>query len=227
MQTSSGSRPTKKIILLVVSAAVLIALITIGAYGLIAGTGSSNNSTPPDETAKSSEILSSRPVSPLNRLKPVTATNNPEEFVSRVATALFTWDTGSGFMPLDYAATLLEVGDPSGHEQAGLAADIATYFPSREAWLQLRRYGTTQQIDIAEISMPLSWKEAVSQAKPGQLVPGVMAYTIDGVRMRGGEWEGKTESLSEPVTFTLFIACPPDGGDCYLLRISQLGNPLR
>ncbi|MBR7502965.1 hypothetical protein KCW65_23060, partial [Mycobacterium tuberculosis] len=69
---------------------------------------------------------------------------DPEEFARNVATAVFAWDTGSGLMPLDYTSVLMEVADPTGTEQAGLASDIAAYLPTREAWVELRQYPTTQ-----------------------------------------------------------------------------------
>ena len=155
----------------------------------------------------------------------VRGSRDPETFASNVALALFTWDTTSGLMPLDYTATLLDVGDPTGTEQAGLAADIATYLPTREAWAKLRPYATTQSLTIDSIRVPDSWAQAVQQAHPGQLPEGATAYTIHGPRHRDGTWNGKPTSAERDVAFTVFIACPP-GRDCYLLRLSGLDNPL-
>lgn len=75
--------------------------------------------------------------------------------------------------------------------------------------------------------VPDAWADAAAQAKPGQLPPGAIAYTVEGIRHRDGVWNDTAETLSVPVTFTLFMACPHDGDPCYLLRISQLDNPLR
>ncbi|WP_338034658.1 hypothetical protein [Leucobacter triazinivorans] len=130
-------------------------------------------------------------------------------------------------MPLDYTSAILDVGDPSGYEQAGLAADIASYVPTRDAWVQLREYATTQSIEIETVDVPDAWADAAAQARPGQLPPGAIAYTVNGIRHRNGVWNSTAESLSVPVAFTLFMACPHDGDPCYLLRLSQLNNPLR
>ena len=153
------------------------------------------------------------------------ASRDPETFAGNVAHALFTWDTTTGLMPLDYTSALLEVGDPTGAERAGLAADIATYLPTREAWAKLRPYATTQTLSITSIRVPDSWDEAVQQAHPGQLPAGATAYTIHGTRHRDGTWNGKPTSAERDVAFTVFLACPP-GKDCYLLRLSGLDNPL-
>lgn len=226
MKTSPDTRTRRKLIALTLSCAILIALVAVGGYGLLTG---SRDGPPPEPPASSlvapatpSQPGTSRPVAP--RIAP---TSDPELFARRVAAALFTWDTGAGLVPLDYTSAILDVGDPSGHEQAGLAADIASYMPTRDAWVQLRKYATTQSIEIDTIDVPDAWADAAAQAKPGQLPPGAIAYTVDGIRHRGGVWNDTAETLSVPVAFTLFMACPLDGDPCYLLRLSQLDNPLR
>lgn len=155
----------------------------------------------------------------------VRGSRDPQTFAGNVALALFTWDTTTGLMPLDYTSALLDVGDPTGQEQAGLAADIATYLPTRDAWIDLRQYATTQTLTIDSIQVPNAWNEAVEQAHPGQLPDGAAAYTIHGTRQRDGVWNGAPTSAERDVAFTVFIACPPDE-TCHLLRLSQLDNPL-
>lgn len=159
---------------------------------------------------------------------PVAVSRDPETFARNVATALFTWDTASGFTPLDYTTVLLDVGDPSGTEQAGLASDIAGYLPTRDAWVELRQYETRQSLTIDSAVVPEAWADAVAQAQPGQLPPGAIAYTIEGTRHRDGVWNDDPQASVHDVAFTLFIACPPAGDDpCALLRLSQLDHPLR
>lgn len=203
-------------------------LVVFGVYGLATGpNGAPTESPAPTPAAPASPAPSpgvsptpSRPVVP-----PVRASRDPETFAGNVAHALFTWDTTTGVMPLDYTSTLLNVGDPTGTEQAGLAADIATYLPTRDAWAKLRPYATTQTLTIDSILVPDSWDEAVQQAHPGQLPAGATAYTIHGTRHRDGTWNGKPTSAERDVAFTVFIACPPSK-DCYLLRLSGLDKPL-
>ena len=103
-------------------------------------------------------------------------------------TTLFTWDTTSGFLPLDYPAVLLDVGDPTGNEQAGLASDIAAYLPSRDAWVDLRQYSTTQRLTHHRRLR----SRAVGASGRGKLGPGApvgaTAITIEGTRHRAGVW---------------------------------------
>ncbi len=50
----------------------------------------------------------------------------------------------------------------------GLASDIATYLPNRDAWIELRQYATTQHLVIDTSLVPDAWADAVAQAQPGQ-----------------------------------------------------------
>lgn len=226
MKTSPDSRSRRKLIALTVTGVILIALVAVGGYGLLVGSRSVPHSEPPASSPSAPVVpsppVTSRPVAP--RIVP---TSDPELFARRIAAALFTWDTGAGLVPVDYTSAILEVGDPSGYEQAGLASDIATYLPTRDAWVKLREYATTQSIEIDTVVVPDSWADAAAQARPGQLPPGAIPYTVDGTRHRNGVWNDTAEALSVPVSFTLFMACPLDGDPCYLLRLSQLDNPLR
>ncbi len=228
MKTPADARARRRLIALIATGTALVVLVVFGVYGLATGpNGTPTENAAPTPAAPASPAPSpgvsptpARPVVP-----PVRASRDPETFAGNVAHALFTWDTTSGLMPLDYTATLLDVGDPTGTEQAGLAADIATYLPTREAWAKLRPYATTQSLTIDSIRVPDSWAQAVQQAHPGQLPEGATAYTIHGPRHRDGTWNGKPTSAERDVAFTVFIACPP-GRDCYLLRLSGLDNPL-
>lgn len=208
--------------------AVLV-LTGLGVYGLITGPptsndpGSDESSGPgPVVTVPSDPVPTTTP-----RLPVLRPSADPETFAGNVAAALFSWDTASGFMPLDYTSVVLAVGDPSGAEQAGLAADIATYLPSREAWVELRQYATTQHLTIDNIYIPDAWDDAVAQAQPGQLAEGTIAYTIEGTRHREGVWNDETVTSEHPVAFTVFLVCAPTYDTCHLLRLSQLDNPLR
>ncbi len=145
MKTNPASWSRGRLIAVIAAGLVLLILVGVGVYGLIAGPqrpavpgpGSDPTVTAPGETK-------------LGRPGPsrVVPSNDPDEFARNVAMRLFGWDTGSGLMPLDYSAAIVEVGDPSGHEQAGLASDVDGYLPSREAWIELRKYATTQHLTI-------------------------------------------------------------------------------
>ncbi len=229
MKTNLASWSRGRLIAVIASGLVLLLLVGVGVYGLITGPRPPGDHTPgpaPTVTAPGE----TEPVAPgPPRVLP---SHDPDEFARNVAEALFGWDTGSGLMPLDYTAGLLEVGDPSGAEQAGLASDIASYLPSRQAWIELRQYATTQQLVIDHSFVPEAWDQAVEQAQLGQLPPGATAVTIEGTRHRAGVWNGEPVTAEQSVSFTVFLACPPPApqfrtGLCHLLRLSQLDNPLR
>lgn len=152
---------------------------------------------------------------------------DPVAFAEGVATTLFAWDTALGLWPLDYTSAILTVGDPSGDEQAGLASDIATYLPNRDAWTKLRQYATAQYLVIDTSLVPDAWADAVAQAQPGQIAPGTTAVTIEGTRHRSGIWNGQPVTSEHPVSFTVFVVCAPTYPTCHVLRLSQLDNPLR
>ena len=65
-------------------------------------------------------------------------------------------------------------------------SDVRTYFPTADAWLKLRTYGTRQWLTIDDAFVPASWNEALDQAAEGQLLPGTIAYTVTGTRHRAG-----------------------------------------
>lgn len=222
----SDPRIRRRLIAAAVAGVVFLILAGIGIYGLITGPRNTSADDPtgsePSSTALETPVPTATP-----RLPVVPRSDDPETFARNVAEALFTWDTASGLFPLDYTSVILDVGAPSGTEQAGLAADVAAYLPAREAWLELRKYLTTQTLTIDNLFIPEAWDTAVEQAQPGQLAEGPTTYTIEGTRHRSGVWNDEPVTSEHAVSFTVFIVCPPDGDDCHLLRLSQLDNPLR
>ena len=226
MKTSpSPSFPRGRLIALIAAGLVLLILAGVGIYGLILGPRTTNTPTPHPAPSPSHTLTPPGPSSP--RLPVVPRSANPETFARNVAEAIFAWDTTSGLMPLDYTAAILDVGDPSGTEQAGLASDLAMYLPTREAWIELRKHETRQHLVIDRAVIPEAWADAVAQAQPGQIAPGTAAYTIGGTRHRDGLWNDEPVSSEHAVSFTVFIVCAPTYPTCHLLRLSQLDNPLR
>jgi len=165
----SDARSRHRLIAVLAAAVTVLVLTGIGVYGLITGPPTSNEPDSAEESRPGPVVTV--PSDPLptrtSRLPVVRPSADPETFAGNVATALFSWDTASGFMPLDYTAVVLEVGDPSGAEQAGLAADIATYLPSREAWTELRQYGTAQHLTIDNVYVPEAWADGVGPGPAG------------------------------------------------------------
>lgn len=225
MKTPDLSDPrTRRRLITVLSAAVVVLVLAgVGVYGLLVGPPSHDHDPAgPAITAPGDPVPTSTP-----RLSAIAASDDPETFARNVATVLFEWDTASGFMPLDYTSVVLDIGDPTGQEQAGLASDIAAYLPSRDAWLELRQYATTQHLTIQNTFVPDAWETAVEQAQPGQLAEGTVAVTIEGTRHRTGLWNDEQATSEHAVAFTVFVVCGPTYETCHLLRLSQLDKPLQ
>lgn len=219
----SGRRPRRTLALVIVAFVIVAALIGVGLYGLIHGPGTSQATQPgtTGDTGPSVNAPASVGASP----SPIPATSDPEAFARRIEAAVFGWDTTTGYTPSDYAQAVVDVGDPSGNETPGLAADLADYLPNAAAWAQLRTYETRQWLTIDTAVVPSSWTQALQQGR-ATLLPGTTAYTITGTRHRSGVWDGKPVSTSEQVSFTIFESCQPTYKSCRLLRLSQLDNPL-
>lgn len=227
------SRP--KLLAALTSGVALLLLVAVGIYGL--ATGPRQPEPPAPTTAQTPDPARTSPSAATERpeadgdvrqpvVPPVEQAADPETFARNVATALFEWDTASGLMPLDYTSAILDVGDPTGAEQAGLANDVATYLPTREVWTQLRQHSTRQRLSIDEVYVPQAWEDALAQAHPGQITEGTVAYTITGTRHRQGTWNDEPVSSEHEVSFTVFIVCAPAYETCHLLRLSELDNPL-
>jgi hypothetical protein len=227
MKTSPDSRSHVRLYALVAAALVLALLAGVGVYGLLAGP------TPPAARPSASASPSVAPTaqagpSPSAAKPPaVKGSRDPDVFARNLATSLFTWDTGSGLWPLDYSASILAAGDPTGMEQAGLASDVAVYLPPREQWVELRKHATRQSLTVTRSYVPDAWHKAVRQAQPGQIPSGATAVTIHGTRHRNGTWNGRAVGEDFAVSFTVFLACLTGGSSCHVLRLSQLDNPLK
>lgn len=230
MKLPTAPRSRRTVVALIATTVVALLVTGIGIYGLLTGSrGSVKSSEPTGPTSSSAEPSSTPsrvPETTAPRIPPIPHSTNAETFSRSVATALFTWDTSNGFLPLDYTNVILDVADPTGIEQPGLAADVATYLPTHDAWVQLRQYATSQRMEISAAYVPDAWSDALAQARPGQLPKGATAVTFEGIRHRSGNWNGDQVSTEQKVAFTVFIACPTDES-CYVLRLSQLNNPLR
>lgn len=207
----------------------LLLLVGVGIYGLVRGPATPTNPAP-GERPSSTAPMTPTPT-PDAELEPLDQHLAPEAFARTVAEALFTWDTTTGLAPSDYAQALADAAH--GSEADAFAGDIRAYIPTNDAWTQLRTYATRQWLTIDEVFVPEAWETAVEQAAPGQIPAGAVAYTISGTRHREGVWGTDPVEASRPVSFTVFLVCTPPtpgrgagSGECEVLRLSQLDNPL-
>lgn len=219
----SGRLPRRTLVVVIVALVIAVALIGVGVYGLVHGPGTTQ-ATQPGTTGGTGPSVTA-PASVGASPSPIPATSDPEAFARRIAVAVFTWDTAAGYGPSDYIQQVVDVGDPSGNETPGLAADLADYLPNTAAWAQLRTYETRQWLTIDTATVPSTWAQALQQGQ-ATLLPGTTAYTITGTRHRGGVWDGKPVTTVGQVSFTVFETCEPTYPTCRLLRLSQLDNPL-
>lgn len=226
MNSSTVLKHRRVLIAAIAGALAVVVLAGIGIYGLIRGPHTSN---PDPEPTGQTDTVAPSPRHPATQTGPneIRDTTRAEDFARDVAPALFTWYTASGYQPSEYAQVIVDVGDPTGTETAGLAADVRTYLPSPEQWAQLRTHQTSQWLTIDDLYIPAAWADAEAQAAPGQLLPGTIAYTLMGTRHREGIWGTEPVESSRPVAFTMFITCQPTFDHCRLLRLSRIDEPLR
>jgi hypothetical protein len=212
-------------IAVILGGVLAVATFAVGIYGLVRGPDSAAPTPAPQSGGAAEAILEAAvPVVTLED-RALPRTTDPVTYARAVATALFDWDTSLGFLPTDYTAAVLADADPSGEETPGLIADVATYLPTVDQWLDLGAMEVRQTLEIDDAYVPESWTAAVQQAH-GHLRPGTTAVTITGTRHRGGVWNGESAESSHPVAFTVFVACKPSFDRCRVLRLSQLDSPL-
>ena len=221
------SRKLRLIISLAAAGVILAVLTGVGIYGLV-----TDPPTPrpgladPSGPATPGTVAPTAPTPGATELPLLPETRNPERFAEAVAEALFVWDTFTTFAPDDHRAVLLAAADPSGTETPGLISDLSNYLPSAATWRDLQEHRTAQWIDLDRLYVPDQWHEAVAAAD-GQIAEGLIAYTSEGTRHREGVWFDEQVTSEHPVSFTMFLSCPPATDRCVLLRLSQLDNPLR
>jgi hypothetical protein len=217
-------RPRRTLVVVIAALVIAVALVGVGVYGLIHGPGTGPTAEPGRATGNPIPTVTATAIGGASP-SPVAATSDPEQFARRVAAAVFTWDTTTGYTPSDYIQQVVDVGDPSGNDTPGLAADLADYLPNTAAWAQLRTYETRQWLTIDTATVPSTWAQALQQGQ-ATLLPGTTAYTITGTRHRTGVWDGKPVTTAGQASFTIFETCQPTYTTCRLLRLSQLDNPL-
>lgn len=225
MNASTVSQRRRVVIAAIAGTLAVVVLAGIGIYGLIRGPHTHNPDADPAGQTDTVPSSSRPPATQMGPL-PIRDTTRADVFARDVALALFSWDTASGFQSSEFAQVIVDAGDPTGMETAGLAADVRAYLPSPQQWAQLRTHQTSQWLTIDDLHVPESWAAAEAQAAAGQLLPGTTAYTVTGIRHRDGIWGTEPMETSRPVAFTMFITCEPTFENCRLLRLSRVDEPL-
>lgn len=219
---------TRRQLVLVATAALAVITLAVGIYGLVTGPGH-DRPAPSAGQLRSRSVQSPQADSALDRdpsAQQLPRTDDAVSYARAVATALFDWDTASGYVPADYESPVLADADPSGEETPGLIDDIGTYLPTVEQWLDLATMNVSQTLAIDSAAVPAGWRSIAANAH-GQLRLGTVAVTITGTRERTGVWNGEPAAKTSAVAFTVFVACRTAFDRCHVLRLSQLDNPLR
>ena len=214
-------------IAVILGCVLAVATLVVGVYGLVRGPEAAEPTPAPRPSGEVEAIPeAATPVVTLED-RALPHTTDPIAYARAVATSLFDWDTSLGFLPTDYTAAVLADADPSGEETPGLIADVATYLPTVDQWLDLGAMEVRADDRDRRRVRPRVLERARSQQAHGHLRPGTTAVTVTGTRHRSGVWNGESAESSHPVAFTVFVACEPSFDRCHVLRLSQLDNPLR
>ncbi|MFV0433844.1 MAG: hypothetical protein ACK5LO_07700 [Leucobacter sp.] len=219
---STPKRPARTII----AAGLIVlglAVTGVAAYGFIRSTAAPPTSAEPAPSGTPALPGGSTGHGDSAGLPKFTTTGDPEEFAVSVAHGLMSWDTSDGHLPIAYMEAVLTV---AAEEKDGLFSDLAGYYPTQDAWLDLRQYETRQHLTIDRVFVPEAWEKATEQARAGQLAPGTVAYTVEGTRHRAGVWHEEPTESAHPVAFTMFLVCEPSYDACRLLRLSRINDPL-
>jgi hypothetical protein len=231
-----SDRSSRYRLVLVSTGLLLVVLIAVGVYGLLTGPPATPSPSLSSVTGTDTGI-SSRPaaapsspastaVPPGDGLSALPHTDDPVVYARAVAATLLAWDTMSTLAPDDHARHVLDDADPAGRETPGLAADVTNYLPTLEVWQQLRDHATAQSVTIVAASIPDSWDDIAASPSAEHLRPGTVAVTIEATRHRTGTWFDEPAEADHPVTFTVFLACPPAFDRCHTLRLSRPDDPL-
>ncbi len=207
------------------SVAVSLVVAVVGSWGLLRQASHVDAGSPVVE--QSSTEQGGAATSSVNLAGPTDAVaDRPDvRLVRQVASALFVWDTVDGPDRAAVQAMVVGLGDPSGWETAGLLADLESYLPTVQAWEQLAAHDVSQTLTITDVSVPDSWA-GIAETEAERLPVGAEALTVRGERVRDGVVRGQAVRRVELVVFTVLIACPDQTGDCHVLRLSGLNDPL-
>ena len=141
-------------IAVILGCVLAFATLVVGVYGLVRGPEATEPTPAPRPSGQAGAIPeAATPVVTLED-RALPHTTDPIAYARAVATSLFDWDTSLGFLPTDYTAAVLADADPSGEETPGLIADVATYLPTVDQWLDLGAMEVRQTIEIDDAYVP-------------------------------------------------------------------------
>jgi hypothetical protein len=151
-------------------------------------------------------------------LVPLPRTDDPDEFATAVAAALFGLDS-QRFTPTDYqelfAEALWPQIDPDA--RASITATISQRLPAPDMWEQMRSVQQRSEFDAEMVWEPRLGREG----RENQRWPdGVVLRNVSGTQTETWHPPGQnTQTAARPVAVTVALACSPAASPCRLVGI--------
>ena len=152
------------------------------------------------------------------RLAPLPRTDDPDEFATAVAAALFSVDSGR-YTPTDYLELFSEALWPQidADARASITATISRRLPTADMWEQMRSV-----LQRSEFDAELVWEPRLGrEGRENQRWPdGVVLRNVSGTQAESWRPPGEdAQTSARPVAVTVVLACSPAASPCWLVGI--------
>jgi hypothetical protein len=152
------------------------------------------------------------------RLAPLPRTDDPDEFATAVAAALFSVDS-ERYTPTEYQELFAEALWPQieADARASIVATISRRLPTPDMWEQMRSV-----LQRSEFATELVWEPRVGrEGRENQRWPdGVVLRNVSGTQTETWHPPGENaQTAVRPVAVTVVLACSPAASPCRLVGI--------
>jgi hypothetical protein len=151
-------------------------------------------------------------------LAPLPRTDDPDEFATAVAAALFGLDS-QRFTPTDYQELFAEALWPQidAEARASITATISRRLPTADMWEQMRSVQQRAVFDAEWVWEPRLGREG----RENQRWPdGVVLRNVSGTQTESWRPPGEdAQTSARPVAVTVVLACSPAASPCRLVGI--------
>jgi hypothetical protein len=145
-------------------------------------------------------------------------TDDPDEFATAIAAALFGLDTGR-YTPTDYQELFAQALWPQidAEARASITATITARLPTADMWEQMRSVQQRSEFDAELVWEPRLGREG----RQNQRWPdGVVLRNVSGTQTETWHPPGQdAQTSARPVTVTVALACSPAASPCRLVGI--------
>jgi hypothetical protein len=151
-------------------------------------------------------------------LAPLPRTDDPDEFATAIAAALFSMDS-QRYTPTDYQELFAEALWPQidAEARASITATISRRLPTADMWEQMRSVQQRSEFDAELVWEPRLGREG----RENQRWPdGVVLRNVSGTQTETWHPPGQdAQTSARPVTVTVALACSPAASPCRLVGI--------